>query len=187
MAAAAALREEAAMVDGSLRARSFPPYIGGIHLIQGLQMAPLDPSNRPNAFRKVRVQTGSESVQNHESSGNSRRPEGLVCRRYGRLRSYRRSSNLLLLWVFWTPFPHMNSVLSVLRLVGIVRTSPTLQQCLFFIWSSLKNDHFPSHFACIWCLVTSSDSFPFVSFDHGLFINPPTHTQTQRQGKQVKY
>ena len=36
MAAVAALREEAAMVDGSLRARSSPPYIGGIHLIQGL-------------------------------------------------------------------------------------------------------------------------------------------------------
>ena len=38
-------------------------------------MAPLDPSNRPNAFRKVRVQTGSKCVQNHESSGNSSRPE----------------------------------------------------------------------------------------------------------------
>ena len=95
-------------------------------------------------------------------------------RRYRRLWPYRQSLNLLLICscnlVFDAIF-HMNSVLGVLRLVGIVKTSPTLQWCLFLIYSSWKNNHFPSHFTCIWCLVTSSNSLPFVSFDRGLFIN----------------
>ena len=90
---------------------------------------------------------------------------------YGRARPYLWSLNLLFSCSVLVVISSNELRFGLSWLVGIVSTSSTLQLHLILIWASWKNDHFPSHFTSVWCLVTFSDSSSFVSFHHVLFIN----------------
>ena len=114
------------------------------------------------------VQTGSKSVQSRESSGNFRYPAGAV---QLSVRSLATVQSVVKPFVVFIVLDAISSYELCFECSSARwnREEEPHTLVVFILDLELKTCHFPSHFACIWCLVTSSDSFPFVSFDSGLF------------------